>query len=94
MSDQGAVRRDDEGEAVVADANLIDHPPHLLEAELADQPARGLIEARQVNGKRRRRQQVVVDTNRRHGDAVDSRWHRDGIVTRGVVDAARRDKLP
>ena len=44
----------------------IDHPPHFLEAELADEPAGRLVQARQVDGEDAGRQQVVVDADRRH----------------------------
>ena len=37
-------------EAVLADADLIDHPPHFFEAELADEPAGGLVQTRQLDG--------------------------------------------
>ena len=50
VRDQLAVGRDDHREAVLADADAVDHPPHLLEAELADEPAGRLVEARQVDG--------------------------------------------
>ena len=50
VRDERAVGRDDQREAVLADADAVDHPPHFLEAELADQPAGGLVEARQVDG--------------------------------------------
>jgi hypothetical protein len=46
-----------------ANPDLVDHPPHLLQAELADEPAGRLIEASNER-KRCRRQQVVVDANR------------------------------
>ena len=71
VGQQCAVGGDDQGVSMRANADFVDHPPHLLEAEFANQPSRRLIETRQMNGKRRRRQQILVDTNRRHGDAVD-----------------------
>ena len=64
----------------------VDHPPHLFEAELADQPAGRLVEARQRNGEDARRQQVVVDADRRHRDAVEDE--------RRVASGSRRCGAP
>ena len=92
VRDQLAVGRDDQREAVLADADLIDHPPHLFEAELADEPAGRLVQARQVDGEDDGRQQVLVDADRRHRDAVDDQRARlSGTATRGCADAARGD---
>ena len=85
VGDQLAVGRDDQREAVLADADAVDHPPHFFEAELADQPAGRLVEPRQVDGEDAGRQQVVVDADRRHRDAVDRPARASfGIATRGV----------
>ena len=64
---------------------LIDHPPHFFEAELADQPAGRLVEARQVDGEDRRRQQILVDADRRHRRRRRSSAARpSGSTTRGL----------
>jgi hypothetical protein len=39
VRDQLAARRDDERVAVLADPDLIDHPPHLFEADFTGKPA-------------------------------------------------------
>ena len=70
VGDERAVRRDDQREAVLADPDAVHHPPHLFEAELADQPACRLVEPRQVDGEDRCRQLIVVDADRRHRHAV------------------------
>ena len=85
VRDQRAVRGDDEREAVLADPDAIDHPPHFLEAELADQPAGRLVEAGQVDGEDRGRQQSSSTPDWRHRrrrrSCVASS---SGIETRGV----------
>ena len=45
VGDERAVGRDDQREAALADADAVDHPPHLFEAEFADQPAGRLVQA-------------------------------------------------
>ena len=93
VGDERAVRGDDQGVAVGADADPVDHLPHFFEAELADEPAGGLVQARQANDEHRRRQQVVVHPDRGHGDAaeIDRRVVRDRDPRR--ADAARRHDL-
>ena len=56
---------DDQRVAMLADADGVDHPPELLERDLADDPADVLLRLRQPHRDRRRRQQVVVDAHRR-----------------------------
>src|ERR1700722_11922580 len=58
---QFAAGRDHQREAVIADADLIDHPPHFFETELAGEPAGRLIEAREPDGENRGREQILVD---------------------------------
>ena len=92
VRDQLAVGRDDQREAVLADADAVDHPPHLFEAELADEPAGRLVQAREVDGEQRGRQQVLVDADRRHRRR--RRWSAAasfGIVDARLADAARGD---
>ena len=95
VRDELAAGRDDQREAVLADADPIDHPPHFFEAELADEPAGRLVQARQVDREDRRRQQVVVDADRRHRDAVDRqlrvlRDRRRAACRRGSSRSSRR----
>ncbi len=91
VRDQGAVGRGDEGEPVLADADVVDDAPHLLEVQLADEPAGGLIEAGQADREDAGRQEVVVDPDRRHRDALehDRRVGRDRDARR--ADPARGD---
>ena len=84
--------RDDHREAVLADPDPIDHPPHFFEAELADQPAGRLVEAGEVDGEDRGRQQVVVHADGRHRDAVDDRARVFRDRDARLADAARRDR--
>ena len=70
VRDELAVSGDDQRVAAVADADAVHHPPHLFEAELADQPARGLVQTLQMEGERRGGQQILVDADRRHHHAV------------------------
>ena len=37
VGDQLAVRRDDERISLIADTDAVDHPPHFLEADFADE---------------------------------------------------------
>ena len=39
VRNEGAIAGDDHGETTVAEPDAVDHPPHLFEAELADEPA-------------------------------------------------------
>ena len=71
VRDQLAAGRDDHREPVIADADLVDHPPHFFQAELAGEPAGRLVQVREPDREHRGRQQVLVDANRRHRDAVD-----------------------
>ena len=92
VRDQLAVGRDDQREAVVADADLIDHPPHFLEAELADEPAGGLVQVRQRGWRRPtsaaglRRRGSATSTRRRSSSCASF-----GIADARLADAARRD---
>ena len=84
-------------EAVLADADPIDHPPHLFEAELADQPARRLVEPRQMDGERP--SSAAGPRRRGCGDiatpSIDERGRASGSSTRGLptrlvaIDVAR-----
>ena len=94
VREQLPVRCDDHREPVGADANLIDHPPHLFEPEFADQPAGGLTEACEMNGEIRRRQQVVVNPHGRHGDAVQHQRSALGNLHARWADAARGNEDP
>ena len=92
VRDERAVGPDDQRKAVRADADLIDHLPHFFEAEFADKPAVGPIEARQVHREDRRGQQVFVHVDRRHLDSVER--HLGGAGRHGhtrLARAARRD---
>jgi len=91
VCDELAAWPDDQRKAVVADSDLIDHPPHFFEADLAGQPARRLIQTRQVNRERRRREQVLVDFDRRHRHAVDRERRVLGKGDARRPDPARRD---
>ncbi len=91
VRDQLAARGDDQREAVIADADLIDHPPHFFEAELADEPAGRLVQVRQADGEHRRRQQILVDADRRHRDAVDRQLRVLRDRDARLADAARGD---
>jgi hypothetical protein len=71
VGDQPPVRRDDHREAARANADLVDHPPHFLQVELADQPARRLVEAGQPHTEDAGRKHVFVDAERRHQHAGD-----------------------
>ncbi len=73
VRDQGPVRRDHHRVAVVADADVIDHAPHRLEAEFAGQPAGRFAEVGEADGEDGCRQQIFVNANRRHRHAVDHR---------------------
>jgi hypothetical protein len=94
VRDQLAAGGDDHREAVSADADLIDHPPHFLEAELAGQPPGRLVQGAQADREDRGRQQILVDADRRHRDAVDRqrRVLRDHDAR--LADAARGDHRP
>ena len=91
VRDQGPVGRRDQREPALPDPDAIDHAPHLLEVQFTDQPAGRLVEAHQRHGEHARRQQVVVDAQRRHRDAIehDRRVGRHGHARR--ADAARGD---
>jgi hypothetical protein len=57
-----SVVADERRVALPPDANLVDHAPELLEAQLADEPAARLVLAgRQLYGDGRGRQEVVID---------------------------------
>ena len=66
VRDQFTARPDDLRVSRFADADLIDHPPHLFEAELAGEPAGGLIQVREPDREHRGRQHVLVDPDWRH----------------------------
>ena len=71
--------------AVLADADAVDHPPHFLEAELADEPAGRLVQTLQAEREHAGRQQVVVDADRRHHRRRRSPAARpSGSSTRGL----------
>ena len=71
MRDELAARPHDHREAVLADADLVHHPPHLFEADLTHEPSGGLVEPRQMDRERGGRQLVFIDADRRHRDAVE-----------------------
>ena len=75
MRDELAARPHDHREAVLADADLVHHPPHLFEADLAHERSRRLVEPRQVDRERRGRQLVFVEADRRHRDVVEGNQH-------------------
>ena len=91
VRDQRAVRGDDHRVAVLAEADAVDHAPHLLEVELAGEPARGPVQAREMDAERRCGEEIFVDAHRRHQHAVDRQlrvlWNRDARL----AHAARRD---
>ena len=91
MRDELAAGGDDHREAVVADPDLVDHPPHFFEAELAGKPARRLVQAGEPDGEHGRRQQIFVDADGRHRDAVDRQRGVFGNRNARLADAARRD---
>ena len=68
MGDQLTVGGDDEGIALIADANLIDHPPHFFKADLADERSRVLPELGQLDAHDGCRQEIVVDADGRERD--------------------------
>ena len=87
-----AVGRDDQREAVLADADAIDHPPHFFEAELADEPAGRLVEPRQVDARTRVGSR---SSSTRIGDIATPSMVSDasfGIWTLRRADAARRER--
>jgi hypothetical protein len=93
MRDQLAVCRDHEGVSLLADANLIDHPPHFFEIEFAGQPAGRLVEVGQPDRKRRGREQLVIDPDRRHQHAVDADGAAEAVhVDPRLADAARHQR--
>ena len=92
VRDQLASRRDDHRVAMLADADAVDHAPHLLERELASQPAGALVQAREADDERRRRQEIFVDADRRHVHALDDRRRVLGDDDPRLAGAARHDR--
>ena len=88
VREQLAFVGDDERVAVLADANAVDHPPHLFEVQPADEPA-AAVAVHEPNRDDRRRQQVVVDREARHQRAVDVRR----LPSPGRVDGGRAERL-
>src|SRR5207247_6699581 len=79
--------------AVPADADLVDHPPHLFETELAGEPACGLVQTLQMDREGRRRQQIPVDADGRHGHAVKRQACRSRNVDTCAADPARDERV-
>jgi len=88
-----AVCGDDQRVALFAHADLIDHSPHLFEADLADERAGALADLGQLDADNGGWQEVVVDADRRERDvlseAVAGLWELEFRPT----DAARGDLI-
>ena len=71
VREQLAVAGDDQRVALLADADAVDHPPHLFEVQPADEPS-AAVRSIEANRDDRRRQKVVVNGEARHQRALDS----------------------
>ncbi len=77
MRDQALILGDEQGVALRADLDAVDHPPELLERDFPDHPPRFPLRLDEADRDRRRREEVVIERQGRDVRAV-------GRYARGV----------